>query len=136
MKTINLRVSGLFNGLDNLAIEKRLRRLRGVKDAVMNPASESASVTYDEALTTSEAIKSAIDECDSIAAAKQFRGICVNQGRQCRQQIITVLGTQLRLIAARSGRLKEPRRTTLMQTWVMTRVATCRPWSETCAIAS
>lgn len=63
MKTINLRVSGLLGGLDHLAIEKRLRALRGVEHASMNPASESATVTYDEAVTTFESIKSAIDEC-------------------------------------------------------------------------
>ena len=63
MKTANFRITGLFNGLDHLAIEKRLRRLQGVRDALMNPASESASVTYDEAVTTFDAVKSAIDEC-------------------------------------------------------------------------
>src|SRR3989304_4987515 len=46
MKTANFRITGLFNGLDHLAIEKRLRRLQGVRDALMNPASESASGAY------------------------------------------------------------------------------------------
>ena len=44
-----------------VAIEKRLRRLPGVKSAVMNPASESASVSYDETATTIDAIRSAVE---------------------------------------------------------------------------
>lgn len=63
MKTANVSVVGQFDCLDHLAIEKRLRRLPGVKSAVLNPASESASVSYDETATTLEAIMSAVEAC-------------------------------------------------------------------------
>lgn len=63
MKTINLDVSGLVDVLDSLAVERHLRRMSGVEDAVMNPASNNVTVTYDEALVTAEAVAKAIDEC-------------------------------------------------------------------------
>jgi P-type Cu2+ transporter len=77
MKTENIYVSGLFGGLDHLEIEKRLRRLAGVTHAVMNPASESASVTYDDSVITFDTVKGSIEECGFHCGGKAFpRHLC------------------------------------------------------------
>jgi P-type Cu2+ transporter len=77
MKTANIYVSGLFGGLDHLEVEKQLRRLRGVTHAAINPASESASVTYDDSVITFDAVKAAIDECGFHCGGKAFpRHVC------------------------------------------------------------
>jgi P-type Cu2+ transporter len=53
----------LFGALDHLAIAKKLQRVSGVSSVEVNAASTTASITYDEAETTSEKIKRAIKEC-------------------------------------------------------------------------
>ena len=51
MKRTTLEISGLTEILDYLAVEKRLKALPNVAEVVMNPAGNTATVTYDENLT-------------------------------------------------------------------------------------
>ncbi len=81
MKTINLNVSGLVSGLDNLAVEKHLRQMFGVEDAVMNPASNSVTVTFDAALTTTETLKKVIQDCGFHCNGEAVpRHLCMTEG--------------------------------------------------------
>ncbi len=63
MKTANLEVRGLFEGLDHLGVEKRIGALPGVMHAHANPASGSISVHYDAAVTSEAALREAVREC-------------------------------------------------------------------------
>jgi len=61
--TKSFEIPGLFGALDHLAIEKRLRRLDGVAAVSVNAASTTASITYDESVTTPEHIMHAVKAC-------------------------------------------------------------------------
>ncbi len=61
--TKSFEIPGLFGALDHLAIEKRLRRLDGVAAVSINAASTTASIAYDESVTTPEHIMHAVREC-------------------------------------------------------------------------
>lgn len=63
MRTTTVDVQGYRNVLDPLAVEKRLRGLPGVQAAAANFASESVTVTYDEARTDVATIRAAVNEC-------------------------------------------------------------------------
>lgn len=81
MKTINIEVGGHFGGLDNLAVEKQLLHIPGVKSAEMNPAANSVTVTFDEAHTTSETIERVVRECGFHCRGEAVpRHLCVTEG--------------------------------------------------------
>lgn len=72
VKTITLEVRGLFQALDHLGVEKQLAKLPGVIRVSGNSASETATVEYDEALTSAEELRRAINDCGFVC-----RGECV-----------------------------------------------------------
>ena len=63
MKTATLEVKGLFEELDHLGVEKRIRALPGVLHAHASPASLSVTVHYDGAVTNEAALRDAVREC-------------------------------------------------------------------------
>ncbi len=63
MRTTTVDVTSFRTPLDPLVVERKLRGLVGVKAATANFASASASVTYDEAVTTVEALRQAVRDC-------------------------------------------------------------------------
>ena len=63
MTTTTLEVQGLFEALDHLGVEKRLSKLPGVRRASVNPGAGSATVEYDEGLTSVEALRRTVEEC-------------------------------------------------------------------------
>lgn len=63
MRTTTLDVTSFRTPLDPLVVERKLRALPGVVAASANFASASASVTYDETLTTVEALREAVRDC-------------------------------------------------------------------------
>ncbi|WP_342236196.1 heavy metal translocating P-type ATPase [Inquilinus sp. OTU3971] len=63
MTTTTIEVSGLQDVLDPLVVEKRLRRLPGVTAANVNFASGTATISFDEARTTVEAIRAEVIAC-------------------------------------------------------------------------
>lgn len=63
MRTTTVDVTSFRTPLDPLVVERKLRGLLGVKAATANFASASASVAYDEAVTTVEALRQAVRDC-------------------------------------------------------------------------
>ncbi|MCI3130830.1 heavy metal translocating P-type ATPase [Phenylobacterium aquaticum] len=63
LRTTTVDVTSFRTPLDPLVVERKLRGLPGVKAATANFASASASVTYDEGLTTVEALRQAVRDC-------------------------------------------------------------------------
>ncbi|MEC5325104.1 heavy metal translocating P-type ATPase [Aurantimonas sp. A3-2-R12] len=63
VSTATLDVGGLFEELDHLGVEKRLKQVRGVRNASSNPASGSVTVDFDETLTTVGRLKQTIKAC-------------------------------------------------------------------------
>ena len=63
MKTATFEARGLISMLDYLGVEKQLRSIPGVTEAVMNPGGETVTVSFDETRTSATAIRGAIDEC-------------------------------------------------------------------------
>lgn len=63
MTKVTFETRGLVSMLDHLAVEKHLRSIPGVVNAVMNPGGETATVTFDESRTDAAAIQRSIDEC-------------------------------------------------------------------------
>ena len=63
MRSVNLEVKGVFEGLDHLAVEKRVAALPGVYHAHANPASGSVTVHYDAAATSEAALSQAVRDC-------------------------------------------------------------------------
>jgi Cu2+-exporting ATPase len=83
MKTINFEVGGHLGGLDNLAVEKQLLHMPGVENAVMNPASNSVTVTFDEARTSSETLEKVIRDCGFHCSGEAVpRHICVTENSE------------------------------------------------------
>ncbi len=62
-RTITLEVRDLFSVLSSQGIEKQLMRLTGVTGASANPASGTATITYDPARTGPPEIMSTIEAC-------------------------------------------------------------------------
>ena len=62
-KTATLEAKGLFQALDHLGVEKRIRALPGVFHAHANPASSSVTVHYDGSVTSEAALRDAVREC-------------------------------------------------------------------------
>ena len=52
MKTVTLDVGGMLSMLDYQAVEKQLGRIPGVRRAAASIASNSATVEYDETVTS------------------------------------------------------------------------------------
>jgi Cu2+-exporting ATPase len=78
MKTVTLEAQGLISMLDYLAVEKRLRSIPGVLEAVMNPGGETVTVSFDESRTNASAIRREIDECGfHCQGEKAPRHVCV-----------------------------------------------------------
>lgn len=63
MKTVTLDVGGMLSVLDYQGVEKQLRRMPGVFQATASIASNSATVEYDETVTSVSALKDKIAEC-------------------------------------------------------------------------
>ena len=63
MKTATLDVGGMLSMLDYQAVEKQLGRIPGVQRATASIASNSATVQYDETVTSVGALKDKINEC-------------------------------------------------------------------------
>ncbi|MFH1340578.1 MAG: heavy metal translocating P-type ATPase [Pseudomonadota bacterium] len=63
MKTATLDVGGMLSMLDYQGVEKQLGRIPGVRRATASTASNSATVEYDDAVTSVAALKDKINEC-------------------------------------------------------------------------
>ena len=63
MKTATLDVGGMSSMLDYRGVEKQLERIPGVKQVTASVASSSATVVYDENVTSVAALKAKIEEC-------------------------------------------------------------------------
>jgi Cu2+-exporting ATPase len=63
MKTATLDVGGMLSMLDYQGVEKQLGRIAGVRRATASIASNSATVEYDETITSLAALKDKINEC-------------------------------------------------------------------------
>src|SRR6516162_5933788 len=63
MKTATLDVDGMLSMLDYQAVEKQLSRIPGVQRATASIASSSATVEFDETVTSVAALKDKINEC-------------------------------------------------------------------------
>ena len=63
MRTANLEVKGIFEGVEHLGVEKRISVLPGVLHATANPASGTVTVLYDPAVTTEAKLREAIRDC-------------------------------------------------------------------------
>lgn len=62
MQKITLPIKGMHCASCVMKIEKGLKQCDGVSDAVVNIATEKATVTFDEAHTDAEKIKQAVRE--------------------------------------------------------------------------
>lgn len=63
MKTVTLEVRDLLSILDFVAVERRLASFAGVHNIAVNAGSSSASVTYDEVVTSPERLVEQIRAC-------------------------------------------------------------------------
>jgi Cu2+-exporting ATPase len=72
MTTATVEVQGLLTAECGLGVEKRLRKLPGVRDASVNPAAGSVTVDYDERAVTLEAIKAAVRDCGYGCTGRQL----------------------------------------------------------------
>jgi P-type Cu2+ transporter len=63
MKTATLDVGGMLSMLDYQAVEKQLGRIPGVRRATASTVSNSATVEYDDTVTSVAALKDKINEC-------------------------------------------------------------------------
>jgi Cu2+-exporting ATPase len=63
MKTATLDVGGMLSMLDYQAVEKQLGRIPGVLRVTASIASSSATVEYDETVTSVAALKDRINDC-------------------------------------------------------------------------
>ena len=76
-RTITLEVRDLFSVLSAQGIEKQLMRLTGVTGASVNPASGTATITYDPARTAPAEIMSTIEACGHHCAGESLpRHLC------------------------------------------------------------
>lgn len=71
MRTVTVDVRGMITPLSDMAVEKQLRRLRGVQRVDVDYATESATVAYDEHVTDLDAIKSRIRDCGYHCSGEQ-----------------------------------------------------------------
>ena len=63
MRTATFDVGGMLSMLDYQGVEKQIGRMAGVRRVTASIASGSATVEYDEAVTSTEALKDKISEC-------------------------------------------------------------------------
>ena len=76
-RTITLEVRDLFSVLSAQGIEKQLMRLTGVMGASVNPASNTATITYDPGRTDPAEVMSTIEACGHHCAGESLpRHLC------------------------------------------------------------
>jgi Cu2+-exporting ATPase len=63
MKTATFDVGGMLSMLDYQGVEKQIGRMAGVRRVTASIASSSATVEFDEAVTSAEALTNKINEC-------------------------------------------------------------------------
>ena len=63
MRTATFDVGGMLSMLDYQGVEKQIGRMAGVRRVTASIASGSATVEYDEAVTSTEALNDKINEC-------------------------------------------------------------------------
>ncbi len=63
MRTVTLEVAGLIAMLDHLGVERKLQALPGIRSVRMNAASTTATVDFDEAQISVDAIRQEIEAC-------------------------------------------------------------------------
>jgi Cu2+-exporting ATPase len=63
VQTVTLEVAGLIAMLDHLGVERRLQALPGIRSVRMNAASTTATVDFDEAQISVDAIRQEIEAC-------------------------------------------------------------------------
>ena len=82
MQTESLKVTGMTCDGCTAKVAKALKTLGGVKDVVVSLSSASAMVRFDERLTSSAQLKSAVEQAgygvgaDSISRSQRARGGC------------------------------------------------------------
>jgi Cu2+-exporting ATPase len=72
MATGTIEVTGLFTAECGLGVEKRLRKLPGMRRAVVNAVSGTATVEFDEKSLGLEAIKAAVRDCGYGCTGRQL----------------------------------------------------------------
>ena len=78
MQKTTVEIGGLIAILDFLAVEKRLRAMPGVLGVEMNAGSTTATVAYDEAKTTVDAIRQQVEACGFHCRGESVpRHVCV-----------------------------------------------------------
>src|SRR5262245_21934935 len=80
MKTATLDVEGMLSTLDYQGVEKQLARMPGVEQVSASVASNSATIQYDETVTSAASLKAKIDECGFHSGGQILpRHICKSQ---------------------------------------------------------
>lgn len=78
MKTSTFDLRGSFESLDHLGVEKQLLRVPGVTQVSANAASDSVTVSFDEARTSETAIEEQIAACGFHCGGRLVpRHVCV-----------------------------------------------------------
>ena len=72
MTTATLQVQGLFTAECGLGVQKRLLKLQGVRSAIVNPVSATATVEFDECAIALESIKVAVRDCGYGCTGRQL----------------------------------------------------------------
>ncbi|MCC6178171.1 MAG: heavy metal translocating P-type ATPase, partial [Chloroflexi bacterium] len=76
-ETVTVDVGGLVSALSAAGVEKQLARLPGVERVAVNYVGGSATVTFDTARTTLDAIKAQVRECGYHCSGQQLpRHVC------------------------------------------------------------
>ncbi|GIU94162.1 MAG: copper-translocating P-type ATPase [Gaiellaceae bacterium] len=61
--TTTLHVGGMYRGSEHLVVQAALARVPGVGSVEANPVAQTATVTYDPALTSVEELRELVEEC-------------------------------------------------------------------------
>src|SRR5512134_1436195 len=78
MQKTTIEIGGMIAILDFLAVEKHLRALPGVEIVAMNAGSSTATVTFDEARTSVDAIMRQVHACGFHCRGESVpRHVCV-----------------------------------------------------------
>ncbi len=77
--TSNFEIGGLLSSMSSRGVEKQVSTLPGVSAAQVNSVAGAASVTFDPALTSVEAIRSKIQECGYHCSGESLpRHVCAS----------------------------------------------------------
>ncbi len=80
MRKVVIEVGGLLSVLSAMGVEKRLTRLPGVKKTEVNYVAGSATVEYDETVTSLKTIKIAIHECGYHCRGEMMpKHVCISE---------------------------------------------------------